>query len=124
MTAQEVLNGNKLIAEFMGYVYIGGSGLFYVDSNKQAWAIERVQFHSSWDWLMPVVEKIESMERKYDTDSKISFRWRVEIKRQTCYIQYCFTGKGKELLIDANTKIEAVWVAVVEFIKWFKRWKC
>ena len=39
---------NKLIAEFMGYPPM---------TDREASAVSA--FHTSWDWLMPVVEKIE-----------------------------------------------------------------
>ena len=46
-------NDNKLIAEFMGRddVYQGMS---------EARAKRIYNYHTSWDWLMPVVEKIEN----------------------------------------------------------------
>lgn len=38
----DIIEGNRLIAEFDGYdIHMNG-----------------YQYHSSWDWLMPVVEKI------------------------------------------------------------------
>ena len=42
---QVIMNDNKLIAEFMGVKYpmLKGSDL---------------QYHTSWDWLMPVLKKI------------------------------------------------------------------
>jgi hypothetical protein len=46
---------NKLIAEFMGYPY------FLSDSGVDSWGDD--EFHQSWDWLMPVVEKINETGR-------------------------------------------------------------
>ena len=42
-------NDNKLIAEFMGV------GKLHEAQSSNQWN----QYHTSWDWLMPVVEKIE-----------------------------------------------------------------
>jgi hypothetical protein len=39
------MKDNKLIAEFMGFVYVPEDALDY---------------SKSWDWLMPVIEKIEN----------------------------------------------------------------
>ena len=48
---------NKLIAEFMGYkVFSKGTKCY---SPKYDEGLEPMKFHKSWDWLMPVVEKIE-----------------------------------------------------------------
>ena len=57
---------NKLIAEFMGMAnerHSDGRYLFTTDidelkgADTRFW--EELYFHVSWDWLMPVVEKIE-----------------------------------------------------------------
>jgi len=45
------MNNNKLIAEFMGYEVHP----VYEDERHD------LQYHTSWDWLMPVVEKIEQV---------------------------------------------------------------
>ena len=52
-------NSNKLIAEFMGRPYKqeflekGVGGIF-----EEVVLCENLQYHTSWDWLMPVVQKI------------------------------------------------------------------
>lgn len=57
---------NKLIAEFMGYE---------VEHNKcyspkyNDGTIAPMQFHTSWDWLMPVVEKILDLSFQDDGDA-------------------------------------------------------
>ena len=43
------MNDNKLIAEFMGV------GKLHEAQSSNQWN----QYHTSWDWLMPVVDKIE-----------------------------------------------------------------
>ena len=45
METKEIIENNKLIAEFM--------------KNR---CYETLKYHSSWDWLMSVVEKIELLE--------------------------------------------------------------
>jgi len=42
------MENNKLIAEFMGYIY-----------EDDILVPEEPQYHTSWDWLMPVLIKIE-----------------------------------------------------------------
>jgi|TARA_Y100000015_G_C2382574_1_gene85696 acetyl-CoA carboxylase alpha subunit len=48
---------NKMIAEFMGIVYPKLNNVIVIDNVviKE----DELQYHISWDWLMPVVEKIE-----------------------------------------------------------------
>jgi hypothetical protein len=49
---------NRLIAEFMGYE-VNHNKCYSPKYNDGT--IAPMQFHKSWDWLMPVVEKIESL---------------------------------------------------------------
>ena len=90
-------NDNKLIAEFMG-----------VDKLYEAQSSNMFnQYHASWDWLMRVVEKIESDER-YD----------VEILQYGTRI----LDNQKEIVnnianISFDKKINHTYQAVVEFIK-------
>jgi len=46
-------NNNKIIAEFMG---------LNIDKGVQADYMEHeLKYHTSWDWLMPVIEKIQGL---------------------------------------------------------------
>ena len=96
----ETTENNKLIAEFMGrsgklcdtlYTFKGVSDLLEDD----IWyTIEQSKFHTSWDWLIPVVIKIE----------------------QDC------EGIPQELLnISLYSDINEVYNAVVEFIKEYNK---
>ena len=91
-------NENKLIAEFMGDDTEGMCSSFLRDE---------LQYHTSWDWLMPVIENIESDER-YD----------VEILQYGTRI----LDNQKEIVnnianISFDKKIDHTYQAVVEFIK-------
>jgi hypothetical protein len=44
---------NKLIAEFMGYTFVNG----VYESPKDEFHIDEMLYDTSWDWLMPVVQK-------------------------------------------------------------------
>jgi hypothetical protein len=72
MTHEEIINGNKLIAEFVGsrfydfpitdekifyYIPQTSTGNKYLPLNG-IHELNKMLFHSSWDWLMPVVGKI------------------------------------------------------------------
>lgn len=46
---------NKLIAEFMGVFH---QGIFPpVTIGEQMYTLDELQYHTSWDWLMPVVKE-------------------------------------------------------------------
>ena len=74
---------------------------------------EQLKFHKDWNWLMEVVEKIESLD---------SGTYTLVFQQKSCLIWN--NDKGEELgffnsSFKAETKIEAVYNACVEFIKWY-----
>ena len=78
MSEQEIIEGNKLIAEFMGYKFIEDWHQYWRLSDKHLLLENELKYHSSWDWLMPVVEKIEYL---YATDYILP---RFEINSHIC----------------------------------------
>lgn len=108
---------NKLIAEFMGIQT--PDGLIFQDTNTKEF--HSIKYHTSWDWLMPVVEKIDSMlaDDEYIT-----------IEYKTAYIDiyapsWIFPDyKGDSFTISGSgqTKIEAVYNCVMEFITWYNEY--
>jgi hypothetical protein len=56
---------NKLIAEFMGMTYGDPNDnsvmIQMTPQGNEVVPIESMKYHCSWDWLMPVVEKIEQV---------------------------------------------------------------
>lgn len=116
------IENNKLIAEFMGAtirmtdmnpenntVFLSGETYFQ----------DRLQFHTSWEWLMPVVEKIEEIALEEVEGSYKVHRFNVIIESF-----YCIVTDGRyehrELIVaDDGDKKSNVYYAVVEFIKWY-----
>lgn len=91
----ETIENNKLIAEFMG-LPINHYGDYNIDKNIMGFDMivcspADTKFHSSWDWLMPVVQKC------YKIDDE----------------------EGFDNLVDAVSTLDfdAIYQAVVEFIK-------
>jgi len=58
------MNDNKLIAEFMGAekTHIQSVGDIYcpVPSKSGSEYADKLQYHNSWDWLMPVIEECKA----------------------------------------------------------------
>tara|TARA_R110002020_G_scaffold188551_1_gene387276 strand:- start:1400 stop:1747 length:348 start_codon:yes stop_codon:yes gene_type:complete len=115
MNTQE---NNKLIAEFMGFQKTNIGWYDFQDSLPEYAHIlnggntfDTLQFEVSWDWLMPVIEKIESDER-YDVDI-LQYGTRI-------------TNNQKEIVnniadISFDKKIDHTYQAVVEFINQYKK---
>lgn len=107
----DTLEGNKLIAEFMGAEWrkddYGDFGWYYaspVDFSNW-WLASAVQYHTSWDWLLPVMHKI--CELGYTVQWTIS-------DDSTCRIwPYLKTAPSCCIIEDRP------WKAVVQFIQWY-----
>lgn len=129
MTTEEIIEGNRLIALFDGGV-IEKQAPYYLEGFThpdishilwEGWYPESLEYHESWDWLMPVVDKIEELPRD-DYHGKFV----VIISSNTCTIQGSKLNTTPEYYRPAYfadyvlaTKIESVWYACVRFVKWY-----
>ena len=127
---KHIVSGSALIADFMGWEkYEDGTtykfpNLYPIhnidDKENTGWVSEQIsnaEFHTRWDWLMPVVEKIEQQYtvkiiRYADEFSNICEIETTE--NDPLQITYCYGYN-----YDGKTKIQVVFDAVVEFIKWW-----
>lgn len=118
MEKKEIIENNKLIAEFMRHKYL----------NKKEYAKEtgcpekefinipdsNCFYHSSWDLLMPIIEKIESIHYTIFDGIPLTYRfywskpWAKIIQNANIIAQH----KGPIM-------IESVYKVIVEFIKWW-----
>jgi len=119
MIEEQILENNKLIAQFMGYMPTSkeiGEQTFTHDTMEKGTVIWLSQFkyHSSWDWLMPVVEKIET-EQGCIIEMWLSLGKGCKINR----LQSKSEGGILHFANESNSLIEAVCQSVVEFIKWY-----
>ena len=88
------MKNNKLIAEFMG-ISIDGEFAYIKDEGsplEETMPINQMEYHTSWDWLMPVCQKI---------DEKLS-----DNRLNLGYFDECLTSNDLEVRFQA----------VVEFI--------
>jgi len=101
-------DANKLIAEFMGDDVLYGQLDYCTD---MAFPFDDLHFHESWDWLMPVVEKIESLG------------YELIIAESRCKINHNTDHSIEEVInIDIiGSKIEATYQVVVEFINEYNK---
>ena len=100
----ELLTNQHLIQEFMG-----------VDKTERL-----IPYHSCWNNLMSVVEKIESFQDGEDGDSMRGHLYNFRIEQ---YFVYILDGESMDVIIEMNgdSKIDATYKAVVEFIKYYNK---
>ena len=139
MTNEEILDGNKLIAQFLGLTIIT-DGISLFDTNYK----QLVKYNESWNDLMPVVEKIEKLGSNRFNDIGITTYSYFEIRNTHINLRWCKDhkyqlhievipkwkdgynsgGYKKYVKIPVEkecTKIEAIWLACVEFIKFWNK---
>lgn len=117
------IENNKIIAEFLELEYkilpvylndkfLGRKKIYYTPFKRNiknkvftpTFSENNLKFHSDWNWLMTVVEKIESLENNLKNETREEF-----------------TQFQKVLSLPVYTKIEVVYTACIEFIKWYNK---
>jgi hypothetical protein len=93
------MKDNKLIAEFMGLVVSDSDN--YTSELHTNVDVD-LKYHTSWDWLMPVIEKIESLGYVFTIQGGKA-EYGEMISETRCFI--------------AEDKLSSTHKAVVEFIK-------
>ena len=116
MTTEQIVEGNKLIADFMNYPKEGEGSTYYY-AMKHCYENNNMKYHTSWGWLMPVVEMIESIGQSY-----------VEFGKKHCRIQPILYNPKKDCMewqilheTQCATKIEAVYTAITSFLTWYNQ---
>ncbi len=105
------LEGNQLIAEFMGYkTYLKrypknhGIGGNVIESPKEC-IVEKLKYHSSWDSLIPACKKYAKMPPKLKWEDKMIF--------------YGFAVSIDKLIL--NYEITPVFEKLAEGIMWYNK---
>jgi len=108
MFIEQIIEGNKLISEFDKC-----SEAFYIyqtDSNSTGRTDKYWDTH--WEYLMPVLEKIEKMGYGFTIDP-----WSIQI------IEYLSGEENEILMYQKDTELtwkQNYYFAVIDFLKWFK----
>lgn len=136
LSKEEIEEGNILIAEFHGKY-----GNIFKFSSKEDLIKCKFDYHKSWDWLMPIVEKIakqlpreEEMNNYTQCSIKINawinsgypYNLMTNCRIGDFYIDdkssfYISKGGGGDK--KDGSLINSVWLAVVEYIKYYNKIK-
>ncbi len=121
-----IIENNKMIAEFLDWEFDDLSETFETPFLKlvdpHAFGDEQfscrlqdfeLDFHTDCNWLIKVVEKIENLQ---DENSCAIYNVRIE----QCFVEIIINHISETIVeVDSNSKIQAVYQACVEFIKWY-----
>jgi hypothetical protein len=128
---KEILEGNKLIAEFMGWKKVcaeRGEGVTHLCTTitdyfgkHEYWINDpyiepHLFFNSNWNWLMPVVEKIAKTKMRFRNVEEDYYSYPVTFgmsNEEGDFMVRLYCGQ----LFSKPKLIEAAFLAVVDFIK-------
>ena len=113
MEQTEILEGNKIIAEFMGVKFHPTVEQW---KTSPGYFSKELEYLTNWNWLMPVIEKISKVQVIGATEQSDTCYPRTFGMLQNDTGLPMFRFNCCHLFVGA-TLIEAAWIAVVEFIK-------
>lgn len=130
MTEEQIIEGNTLIAKFMGAVviehYPDHELLDFIHrdnypENTRYYATTTLKYHKEPNWIIPVVERIEALPPLENHGKFVTY-----ISSNGCTIQgtkFRSDPPNNAYLVDtiADNKIEATWISVSYFINWYNR---
>lgn len=137
MTKQEILEGNKLIAVFIGgepiskgtknpvgYIFpfefghreTWDEGGFQGSGKDYCWPVDELEFHDSWDWLFLGIDKINGMGKAYSFAIFKSYVSLTVEKGGKVFKDYSFAYS--EYITQTQTGKEAAFKLLVKFVKW------
>lgn len=116
------LDKNKLFAKFMEWQYLPNCDT-YINRSPTITEVSasKLKFHTSWEWLMPVVEKIEQYGFVSDLSIDYNGNGGEEDKQHTCTIHPAQSNTFAYITGEGSTKIESVYDLCFNYITWFNQ---
>ena len=107
---------NKIIAEFMGATLTKDLQIMYPVYEGDSSYVKDLKYHLDWNWLMEVVEKIESLPTMKDNGNFF-----FEIHQDSVTV---FNSTRMDIIIEVigqGSRINNTYQAVIEFIQWYNK---
>lgn len=115
---KKLIEEQTLLALFEGAIKEDHCHYMIPALNRIVW-VEKMLYSSDWNWIMRIVDKIET----YKYIFHIHKHWGALVTDPVEESHYCTItdGNGHEIIDVAwqNAKIEAVYKACVEFVKYY-----
>lgn len=109
----------KLIKTIKIIKFMGRTDFDTLDSVVQDHLVKQVNYNTSWDDLIPVVNKIEGISMGNE-DEGTDNSFNVKIVGLRCTISDAY-GELIDIDVTENTKIKSVYEAVVKFIDYYNK---
>ncbi len=120
MKEEEIVESNKLIAEFMGIELFSNNTFTeallicsaldlpvnpctHFNNTQETVYLNEFKFNKSWDWLLPVISKIEELG------------YLVTMVGFNCYID----GDNFAFRSKTYNKLQSAFETIIEFITWY-----
>ncbi len=121
---EQIISGNRLIARFMGGVFyktVANEHCFKIAPNRmpiettQIFVEGYLKYDKSWEWLMPVIEKIRDVD---------CVDWIETYSEKKCVEQFSIYTDTDEpnapkFRVSTERMIESAFDCVVQFITWY-----
>jgi hypothetical protein len=143
MYNSEIEKTNISIALFMGFELAPiNKKLRTFEIDGHFYLSKQLKFNSSWEWLMPVVEKINTLKAHNPDGKELSLMSTLTVNMVVCgyyrearcsiigHITHCYTltipHSYKKVDLPSifvhgkKTLIESVYEAVIKFIEWYE----
>ncbi len=135
MDEQKIIEGNILLAIFMGMVpittkwkhgewttWVYENEMFTKDGNtfvEKCYVPQELRFHADWNWLMPVVEKISKMAQ-VNIRPKMTSIYRIWGASMAYAKEQGIPSSEVPPITerDESTFILNTWQAMIDFINW------
>lgn len=121
---------NKKCAEFMGWRYVSITSINFPNGtwsdlkNVGHCAEKGLRFHNNWEWIIPVLEKIENIKGlDLETSNNWIGEWTISL-RYLSYSSTYYVSKKKPRVNegqDFRTKKEAIVKTIDDFIDWYNK---
>lgn len=117
------IESNKIVAEFLGYkVDYDKENNEYGINGKP---LTCYNYDTSWNYLMPVIEKIESLNLSDWYDDENFMNVNCSIESGHCYIFIELNYDPPHRITGLSNydipKIELIYSQIIEFIKWYNK---
>ena len=121
MTAEEVENGNIIISRFMELHQVQFDEPAWISPTADKNFSQDLRYHSSWDWLMTAVEKLERLGFEIRIETWWGVNKALETKQPQANVSISRKHQGLYNFVKqergCSSKIEAVFMIVIRAIQ-------